>query len=81
MSTKKDMRRPDLSEFHLFIEPAVAVAVAVAVADLSPKVIPYQLPAAKEASSDISGTLGSTMPMAAMFTRNKFIGWYVVLPC
>ena len=38
-------------------------------------VIPYQLPVAKENASDISGTLGSTLPMAAMFTRNKFIGW------
>ena len=33
-------------------------------------------PKPKEAGGDISGTLGSTMPMAAMFTRNKFIGWY-----
>ncbi|PMD46405.1 translation initiation factor SU [Hyaloscypha variabilis F] len=54
MSTKKDMRRPDL-------------------------IIPYQLPTAKEAASDISGTLGSTLPMAAMFTRNKFIGWASVV--
>lgn len=42
-------------------------------------IIPYQLPAAKEAPSDISGTLGSTLPMAAMFTRNKFIGWASVV--
>jgi hypothetical protein len=39
-------------------------------------VIPYQMPAQKESAGDISGTLGSTMPMAAMFTRNKYIGWY-----
>ncbi|CAL3968078.1 unnamed protein product [Diplocarpon coronariae] len=38
-------------------------------------IIPYQTPAAKEAASNLSGTLGSTLPMAAMFTRNKFIGW------
>ncbi|KAI9050466.1 hypothetical protein LZ554_005629 [Drepanopeziza brunnea f. sp. 'monogermtubi'] len=38
-------------------------------------IIPYQTPTAKESPSDISGTLGSTLPMAAMFTRNRFIGW------
>ncbi|TVY85739.1 hypothetical protein LAWI1_G008641, partial [Lachnellula willkommii] len=36
-------------------------------------IIPYQIPTAKE-GGDISATLGSTLPMAAMFTRNKFIG-------
>jgi len=39
-------------------------------------VIPFQMPPAKESASDLSGTLGSTLPMAAMFTRNKFVGWY-----
>ncbi|EKD21525.1 hypothetical protein MBM_00638 [Drepanopeziza brunnea f. sp. 'multigermtubi' MB_m1] len=38
-------------------------------------IIPYQTPTAKESPGDISGTLGSTLPMAAMFTRNRFIGW------
>ena len=42
-------------------------------------VVPYQAPVAKEAASDISGTLGSTLPMAAMFTRNKLIGWCVAI--
>lgn len=42
-------------------------------------VIPYQKPSAKEAASDMSGTLSSTLPMAAMFTRNKFMGWYVYI--
>jgi len=42
-------------------------------------IIPYQNPQPKEAASDISGTLGSTLPMAAMFTRNKFIGWASVV--
>jgi hypothetical protein len=70
MSTKKDMRRPDLSmpsSLPCFDQKLTA----------SSTVIPYQLPTAKEAASDISGTLGSTLPMAAMFTRNKFIGWYI----
>jgi hypothetical protein len=34
------------------------------------------VPVAKEGAGDISSTLGSTMPMAAMFTRNKYVGWY-----
>ncbi|KAK2629648.1 hypothetical protein QTJ16_000468 [Diplocarpon rosae] len=42
-------------------------------------IIPYQTPVAKEAASNISATLGSTLPMAAMFTRNKFIGWASVV--
>ncbi|TGO16464.1 hypothetical protein BTUL_0028g00660 [Botrytis tulipae] len=42
-------------------------------------IIPYQVPAAKESPSDFGGTLGSTLPMAAMFTRNKLIGWASVL--
>ncbi|TVY21634.1 Uncharacterized protein LARI1_G000124 [Lachnellula arida] len=41
-------------------------------------IIPYQIPTAKE-GGDISATLGSTLPMAAMFTRNKFIGWASVV--
>jgi len=42
-------------------------------------VIPYQAPAPKESAGDISGTLGSTLPMAAMFSRNKWIGWASVI--
>lgn len=43
-------------------------------------VVPYQEPVSKGDSPEFSSTLTSTMPMAAMFTRNKFVGWYVVLP-
>jgi hypothetical protein len=71
MSNKKDMRRPDLSKpLKLLIACSIANTLTV---------IPYQVPAPKEATSDISGTLGSTLPMAAMFTRNKFMGWYGML--
>ncbi|EPE31925.1 hypothetical protein GLAREA_12007 [Glarea lozoyensis ATCC 20868] len=42
-------------------------------------IIPYQEPAPKESASDIAGTLASTLPMAAMFTRNKFISWAAVV--
>lgn len=39
-------------------------------------VIPYQEPPANAADqSDMGGTLSTTLPMAAMFTRNKFMGW------
>ncbi|KAK5133454.1 hypothetical protein LTR08_007696 [Meristemomyces frigidus] len=30
-------------------------------------------------SQDIQGTMASTLPMAAIFTRNKMIGWTAVL--
>ncbi|KAM3071509.1 hypothetical protein ACMFMG_009391 [Clarireedia jacksonii] len=42
-------------------------------------IIPYQSPVAKESAGDFSSTLGSTLPMAAMFTRNKLIGWASVV--
>lgn len=38
-------------------------------------IIPYQAPVTVETPSDISPTLCSTLPMAAMFTRNKFVAW------
>ncbi|KAI1260355.1 hypothetical protein F5Y18DRAFT_432306 [Xylariaceae sp. FL1019] len=50
MSSKKDMRRPDL-------------------------VVPYQEPPKTTDAVEFSSTLSSTLPMAAIFTRNKFIGW------
>lgn len=30
-------------------------------------------------AADIAGTLGTALPMAAMFTRNRLIGWTAVL--
>ncbi|KAF3001079.1 hypothetical protein G7054_g14542 [Neopestalotiopsis clavispora] len=38
-------------------------------------VVPYQEPAAKGDAADFSSTLSSTLPMAAIFTRNRYIGW------
>lgn len=43
-------------------------------------VVPYQEPKAKGDSTELSSTLSSTLPMAAMLTRNKFIGWYGAFP-
>ncbi|KXJ94032.1 hypothetical protein Micbo1qcDRAFT_158981 [Microdochium bolleyi] len=39
-------------------------------------VIPYQAPAKKASDQgDFSSTISSTLPMAAIFTRNKYLGW------
>lgn len=43
-------------------------------------VVPYQEPSVKGEVTDFSSTLSSTLPMAAMFMRNKFIGWYEIYP-
>jgi hypothetical protein len=67
MATKKDMRREDLSKIWLFPRQEAYDWLHI--------VIPYQKPAAKEGSSDFTSTMGSTLPMAAIFTRNKYIGW------
>ncbi|KAK5742282.1 hypothetical protein LTS12_024326 [Elasticomyces elasticus] len=43
-------------------------------------IVPYTEPEEKkDASSDIQGTMASTLPMAAIFTRNKMIGWTSVI--
>lgn len=50
-------------------------------ADSLSSVIPYQDPVIKEKGTDVSSTLSSVLPMAAMFTRNKMIGWFVCAQC
>jgi hypothetical protein len=42
-------------------------------------IVPYQEPAPSGDVSDFGGALSSTLPMAAMFMRNKFIGWAAVV--
>lgn len=45
-------------------------------------IVPYQEPPvgkSGDSSPEITSTLASTMPMAAIFTRNKFIGWAAVV--
>ncbi|GFF27091.1 hypothetical protein IFM61606_01782 [Aspergillus udagawae] len=37
--------------------------------------IPYIEPPKDKNEADMSGVMSSTMPMAAMFTRNRMIGW------
>ncbi|KAL1987768.1 hypothetical protein VTN96DRAFT_2608 [Rasamsonia emersonii] len=38
-------------------------------------VIPYVDPPRDKNEADVSGAMTSTLPMAAMFTRNRMIGW------
>ncbi|KAI2637711.1 hypothetical protein GGS26DRAFT_588082 [Hypomontagnella submonticulosa] len=42
-------------------------------------VVPYQEPAPKGDSAELSSTLSSTLPMAAIFTRNRYVGWASVV--
>ncbi|KAL2758441.1 hypothetical protein ACRALDRAFT_1075038 [Sodiomyces alcalophilus JCM 7366] len=41
-------------------------------------IIPYAEPKPKE-EAEVSSTLSSTLPMAVMLTRNRFIGWASVV--
>ncbi|KAK1780537.1 hypothetical protein QBC45DRAFT_391346 [Copromyces sp. CBS 386.78] len=42
-------------------------------------IIPYQEPAAKSDVAEFQSTLSSTLPMAAIFMRNRYIGWAAVV--
>ncbi|KAF2034409.1 hypothetical protein EK21DRAFT_108031 [Setomelanomma holmii] len=42
-------------------------------------IVPFAEPAKKESDGDMSSTMASTLPMAAIFTRNKMIGWVAVV--
>ncbi|KAK6818831.1 hypothetical protein PG995_003916 [Apiospora arundinis] len=43
-------------------------------------VVPYQEPVSKPGDNvEFGSTLSSTLPMAAIFTRNKYIGWVSVV--
>lgn len=41
---------------------------------LATTVVPYQPPAPRE-DVDLTSSISSTLPMAAMLTRNRFVGW------
>lgn len=69
MAPTKEARRPDLStSIDLTTSSREPLANARAV-------IPYQEPEAKQDAQDMSSSLSSTLPMAAMFMRNKMVGW------
>ncbi|KAI4629557.1 uncharacterized protein J4E87_002742 [Alternaria ethzedia] len=42
-------------------------------------IVPYAEPEKAKDDNDMSSTLSSTLPMAAIFTRNKMIGWVAVV--
>lgn len=75
MASKKDLRRPDLGT----LAPAARARYLSAPTTANthqPTVIPYQEPLAKSEGADVASTLSQTLPMAAIFTRNRYIGWY-----
>ncbi|KAK4495400.1 hypothetical protein PRZ48_013731 [Zasmidium cellare] len=42
-------------------------------------IVPYSDPDKDKENSDFQSTMSSTLPMAAIFTRNKMLGWTAVL--
>ncbi|KAF1966911.1 hypothetical protein BU23DRAFT_559755 [Bimuria novae-zelandiae CBS 107.79] len=42
-------------------------------------IVPYTEPAKDKSDGDMSNTMATTLPMAAIFTRNKMIGWVAVV--
>ncbi|KAH8703878.1 hypothetical protein BGW36DRAFT_423423 [Talaromyces proteolyticus] len=42
-------------------------------------VIPYVDPPKEKSETDMGGAMSTTLPMAAMFTRNRLIGWVSVV--
>ncbi|KAF2796074.1 hypothetical protein K505DRAFT_323592 [Melanomma pulvis-pyrius CBS 109.77] len=42
-------------------------------------VVPYAEPAKDKSDGDMASTMASTLPMAAIFTRNKVVGWTAVI--
>ncbi|KAG9187793.1 hypothetical protein G6011_05664 [Alternaria panax] len=42
-------------------------------------IVPYAEPDKAKDDNDMASTLSSTLPMAAIFTRNKMIGWVAVV--
>ncbi|CAN9179046.1 translation initiation factor [Alternaria burnsii] len=42
-------------------------------------IVPYAEPEKGKDDNDMASTLSSTLPMAAIFTRNKMIGWVAVV--
>ncbi|KAL3454033.1 translation initiation factor SU [Aspergillus insuetus] len=76
MTSKKDMRRVDLGAFHvrLFLNRFIMIALDANAHDRI-LAIPYVDPPKDKNDADMTGAMSSTMPMAAMFTRNRMIGW------
>ncbi|VBB73238.1 Putative protein of unknown function [Podospora comata] len=41
-------------------------------------IVPFQEPASKGDNPELASTLSSTLPMAAIFMRNRYVGWAAV---
>merc|ERR1711964_239225 len=61
---------------HLTASSTMASRKDMRRADL---IVPYAEPEKAKDDNDMSSTLSSTLPMAAIFTRNKMIGWVAVV--
>ncbi|KAK5660678.1 hypothetical protein OQA88_12042 [Cercophora sp. LCS_1] len=42
-------------------------------------IVPYQEPSSKGDGAEFGSTLSSTLPMAAVFMRNRYVGWAAVV--
>ncbi|PSN70066.1 hypothetical protein BS50DRAFT_632004 [Corynespora cassiicola Philippines] len=42
-------------------------------------IVPYTEPAKDKSDGDMGSTMATTLPMAAIFTRNKMVGWVAVV--
>ena len=89
-SKAKEVRRPDLSSsplsprlppIHPIPYPVLPLPASKLrsyyqeLTNIPYPVIPYQEPAPGGDSADFSSTLSSTLPMAAIFMRNRYVGW------
>ena len=73
---EKDMRQPDLSEYQEdFINGMRNWQRACTLTSPAIAVVPYQEPAPRGDNVELGSTVSSTLPMAAIFMRNKYIGW------
>ncbi|KAF2228784.1 hypothetical protein EV356DRAFT_494908 [Viridothelium virens] len=42
-------------------------------------IVPYREPQKSKDETDVTSTMSSTLPMVAIFTRNKLVGWTSVI--
>ncbi|KAI9163286.1 hypothetical protein HJFPF1_04892 [Paramyrothecium foliicola] len=68
-------RPPSFATLFRLESQAIAMAPPNKDARRPDLIVPYQEPTTSGEPSDFGGAISSTLPMAAMFTRNKFIGW------
>ncbi|KAF2482138.1 hypothetical protein BDY17DRAFT_300359 [Neohortaea acidophila] len=42
-------------------------------------IVPFQETEKEKDTGDLASTMGNTLPMAAIFTRNKMLGWTAIM--